>query len=181
MPKYVRWREAGATYFFTVCTYGRRSILTSDRGRTFLHDAFALVRAKRPFTTLASVLLPDHLHVIWTLPRGDDDFPIRWAQIKERFTRLWLAAGGPEKRATTAQRRARQRGVWQPRYWEHRLRDDRDYIQHRDYIHFNPVKHGYVRSPEEWKWSSVHAHLARGELGPDWWSDVRLQLPELWE
>ncbi len=184
MPTYVRWRERGAAYFFTVVTAGRRPILTSTAARGWLHAAIEATREERPFAMPATVLLPDHWHCIWRLPNDDDDFPTRWRLIKTRFTRAylaWCARGGNgagEVRLTTDQRRQGRRGVWQARYWEHRLRDEDDYVQHRDYIHLNPVKHGYVRTPEEWAWSSVHEHLRRGELAPDWASSTRIHLPD---
>jgi len=181
MPTYIRWRETGATYFFTLVTYQRRAILTGPVTRDLLRVAFDHVRAKRPFKMPACVLLPDHLHCIWALPPDDDDFPVRWRQIKEAFTRAYLAAGGREARPTVNQRQQGRRGVWQPRYWEHRIRDEREYVQYRDYIHMNPVKHGHTRTPEEWPWSTVHAHLQRGELAPDWWNTVRLVLPDIGE
>jgi putative transposase len=179
MPNYIRWREGGATYSFTVVTYRRRPLLASDAARAALRLSFELAREQWPFEMLASVLLPDHLHCIWRMPPNDDDFSLRWSKIKERFTRALLAAGAEELRMTTAQRKERRRGIWQPRFWEHRVRDERDYEQHRDYIHFNPVKHGYVRTPEEWPWSTVHAQLRSGELAPDWWNRVDLVLPEV--
>ncbi|TWT45909.1 hypothetical protein RAS1_23450 [Phycisphaerae bacterium RAS1] len=178
MPNYVRWRERGAAYFFTVVAAGRRPILTSDQSRRFLREAIDATRAKWPFDMPACVLLPDHLHCIWQLPTDDDDFPLRWRLIKSRFTTAFLSAGGIETGQTADHKRQRRRGVFQARYWEHRLRDEADYIMHRDYIHMNPVKHGYVRTPEEWPWSTVHEHLRRGELAPDWWTTVRIQLPE---
>jgi len=112
----------------------------------------------------ACVLLPDHLHCIWSLPEGDDDFPARWASIKRFFTHHYLAGGGTELPVTESRDRQRGRGVWQPRYWEHRIRDEDDWFRLRDYIHLNPVKHGYVVRPEDWPWSSLHRHIRLGWL-----------------
>ncbi len=178
MPNYVRWREPGAMYFFTVVTAQRRPLFADQGSRTLLRSAFAATRAERPFQMPASVLLPDHWHCIWQLPQGDDDFPLRWRLIKSRFTRGYLAGGGSELGVTADHRRQHRRGVWQPRYWEHRIRDEDDYRRHRDYIHMNPVKHGLVRSPEDWPWSTVHEHLRRGELAPDWHNTVQIRLPD---
>jgi putative transposase len=97
-----------------------------------------------PFTTVAIVLLPDHLHVMWTLPVGDADYPRRWRAIKARFTSEWLGSGGQELRVTRGYQRQRRRGVWQPRFMEHTIRDEQDLHNHVDYLHYNPVKHGYV-------------------------------------
>ena len=178
MPNYLRWRERGATYFFTVVTYARRHILSGAAERRALSEAMACVRRSLPFDMPACVLLPDHLHCIWMMPEGDDDFPRRWRQIKERFTRTYLTEGGVDTAATSNQQAQGRRGVWQPRYWEHRIRDERDYLRHRDYIHLNPVKHGYVAAPEEWPWSSFHRHVALGWLDPHWPGSSPVDVPD---
>ncbi len=179
MPNYVRWREFGATYFFTVNAYRHRRLLTGPLPRRLLSESMAWVRTKLPFDMLACVLLPNHLHCIWTLPPGDDDFPRRWRQIKERFTRSYLRSGGRDWDVTEQQRRQGRRGVWQPRYWEHRIRDEGDYLRHRDYIHFNPVRHGYVENPEDWPWSSFHRHVRLGWLDPNWPGATPPELPDV--
>ncbi len=179
MPRYVRWREKGATYFFTVVTHGRRRILTGRMTRGMLRRAFASVRRRLPFDLLAYVLLPDHLHCIWMLPDDDDDFPTRWRQIKTVFTRAYLASGGSDSAVTRRSRTEGRRGVWQPRYWEHRISDEEDYVRHRDYIHLNPVRHGYVERPEDWPWSSFHRHVRLGTLDPQWPGLSPVELPEI--
>lgn len=98
----------------------------------------------------ACVLLPDHLHCLWTLPEGDDDLPVRWANTKRRFTQEYLARGGVALPVSNNRQRHQERGVWQPRYWEHRIRYEQEHYAYRDYIHLNPVKHGYVRDPLDW-------------------------------
>jgi len=129
----------------------------------------------------ACVLLPDHLHCVWTLPDGDDDFPRRWRQIKERFTRGFLSQGGREMPISDQQGAQGRRGVWQPRYWEHRIRDEADFLRHRDYIHLNPVKHGLVREPRDWPWCSCHRYVALGWLDADWPGSRPVELPEVAE
>jgi putative transposase len=121
-----------------------------------------------PFETVAIVLLPDHLHAIWTLPPGDDKYPDRWKAIKAGFSSRWLKAGGAEQAITPGYRRQRRRGVWQPRFIEHTIRDETDLHNHADYLHYNPVKHGYVRSPRDWPWSSFHRYVQSGDYEPDW-------------
>jgi len=116
----------------------------------------------------AIVLLPDHLHMLWRMPEGDADYSTRIAATKKRFTRSYLAAGGAEAPVRPGQRRHRLRGVWQPRFWEHTIRDARDYHRHLDYIHLNPVKHGLVASPREWPHSSFHRYVEMGWYEPDW-------------
>ena len=181
MPSYVRWREVGATYFFTVVTYKRRHIFSDEVARRILREAFAFVGRRLPFEMPACVLLPDHLHCVWVLADGDDDFPRRWRQIKERFTRGFVETGGVALGVTDQQRAQGRVGIWQPRYYEHRIRGERDYLQHRDYIHLNPVKHGYVNAPEDRQWSSFHRHVALGWLDPHWPGSSAVALPDVRE
>ena len=158
MPNYVRWRETGATYFFTVVTYHRRPLFTEARARNALRRALVEVRRSQPFEMLAAVLLPDHLHCIWQLPDGDSEFSLRWANIKRQTTQLYLSAGGREWKVNQSQAAREERGVWQARFWEHRIRNEQEMWAYRDYIHLNPVKHGYAADPSAWAWSSVHRH-----------------------
>jgi putative transposase len=117
-----------------------------------LRSSFRDTRARHPFTIDAIVVLPDHLHAIWTLPEGDADYATRWRQIKSAFSRAL-----PHDEAISSSRlRKGERGVWQRRYWEHTLRDQDDFAAHVDYIHFNPVKHGHAPEPDEWPYSSIH-------------------------
>jgi putative transposase len=178
MPNYLRWRETGATYFFTVVTCRRRPLFLEPRARDALRKSLVEVRRRWPFKMFAAVLLPDHLHCIWTLPPSDDHFPIRWANVKRHTTQRYLAAGGHERCVTDSQSRHRERGIWQTRYWEHRVRDERELLALRDYIHLNPVKHGHTHDPLAWPWSSVHRHLAAGWLEPDWtgWTPIQASI-----
>jgi putative transposase len=112
----------------------------------------------------AIVILPDHLHAVWTLPDGDRDFALRWRLIKAAFSR-GLSAG---ERISASRARKAERGIWQRRYWEHTLRDDDDLARHIDYIHFNPVKHGHVARVVDWPHSSFHRMVERGVYPADW-------------
>ncbi len=168
MPNYVRWREDGASYFFTVVTHRRRRVFNDPLARRILGRAFVEVRRRWPFEMFACVLLPDHLHCIWTLPAGDDDFPKRWSSIKRLFTKAYVESGGEVALVTASRAKRREQGVWQPRYWEHRIRDETDWYQHRDYIHLNPVKHSLVDDPRDWPWSSIHRHVLLGWPHPNW-------------
>src|SRR5215211_3224537 len=137
MTNYRRSFVPGGSYFFTVNLCDRRSRLLIERIGA-LRSAFRDVRTCHPFSIDAIVVLPDHLHAIWTLPDGDADFPLRWRLIKSTFSRSL-----PQGEQVSASRREKgERGIWQRRYWEHVLRDDADYAAYMDYIHFNPVKHG---------------------------------------
>ena len=96
------------------------------------------------------VLLPDHLHAIWTLPTGESNYPLRWAWIKKEFTKGWLAAGGAEQPVSASKIRNGRRGIWQRRFWEHTISDEADFEAHVEYVHFNAVRHGLVDCPHDW-------------------------------
>ncbi|MEZ6068209.1 MAG: transposase [Planctomycetaceae bacterium] len=167
MSRYRRNRE-GSIYFFTVVTHRRRPILTTDLGRRCLRDAIRAVRVDRPFLMLGVVLLPDHLHAIWELPRGDGDYSTRWRRIKSLFTNDWLAAGGTSIGVTRSRAAQGERGVWQRRFYEHTCRDDDDLKRCLDYLHVNPLKHGLVSRVIDWPWSSFHRYVRLGEYTPEW-------------
>ncbi len=166
MSNYRRWRVSGGSYFFTVNLLNRKQTLLVDQIEA-LRNAFRIIRSNHPFHIDAIVVLPDHLHCIWTLPKGDDRFSIRWQLIKTTFSR---AIPMIELRSKSRRSR-RERGIWQRRYWEHVIRDENDYIKHIDYIHFNPVKHGLVARPFDWPYSSLHTFIQRGILNEDWGND----------
>lgn len=168
MSKYRRNYIPGATYFFTVATANRRPIFQSSVAVKLLAEVVAEAIENRPFDRVAGVVLPDHLHAIWTLPAGDSDYSTRWAAIKANFTRRWLEQGGREVQVSSSQQQKRERGVWQPRFMEHTIRDEDDFARHVDYIHWNPVKHGYVKRPIDWPWSSLHRYVREGILPADW-------------
>jgi putative transposase len=170
MSDYRRWFVAGGTYFFTVVTYNRYPLFRDSLARELLRNAFRNVLVEHPFQLTAMVLLWDHLHCLWTLPPGDEAYPARWKAIKDGFTTTWFAAGGHEEPVTPSQRARGHRGVWQRRYHEHVVRDDSDLETRFDYIHFNPVKHGYVTHPAEWPWSSFHRHVISKHYPADWGS-----------
>ena len=170
MPTYRRWRVAGGTYFFTLTTAGRRKILTTERARLLLRSSINRQRAKRPFQVIAFVLLPDHLHTVWQLPAGDDDYSTRWSGIKEDFTRHYLQTGGAEAWTSASRRQKRERGVWQRRFWEHTCRDEDDLKRLVDYIHWNPCKHRLVTRIRDYPWSSFHRFVREGEYDEDWGS-----------
>ncbi|HJU07260.1 MAG TPA: transposase [Rhodanobacteraceae bacterium] len=170
MPRYVRSFVPGGTFFFTVVLLDRRQRLLVDRIDS-LREAFASVRTKRPFTIEAAVILPDHLHCMWTLPANDADFSSRWHAIKAAFSRAI-----PKGERLSPRRLAKgERGVWQRRFWEHTIRDEGDFERHADYIHYNPVKHGYTRRAADWPYSTFHRHARSGVYAPDWGApdDVR--------
>jgi len=164
--RYRRARVTGGTYFFTVNLAERDRTLLVDHV-DFLRSAMRQVTERHPFNVDAIVILPDHLHAIWTLPEGDCDYPVRWALIKAGFSRRI----SPNEQRNASRVSKGERGIWQRRYWEHVIRDDLDYERHVDYIHFNPVKHGHVVQASNWPYSSVHRYIAAGMLDRNWGAD----------
>ena len=167
--RYRRVRIEGGTYFFTVVMFKRRPILNDAGAVAHVMDAVATVQSAHPFEVVAHVILPDHLHMLWTLPDDDSDYPMRWRQIKSAFTRAI------EKDGIGAQGKSRiakgEQAVWQRRYWEHTIRGERDLSAHVEYIHFNPVKHGLCAAPRDWPHSSFHDWVRRGLYEASWAPD----------
>ncbi|MCA1248508.1 transposase [Massilia sp. MS-15] len=165
MPHYRR-ALAGSTYFFTVVTHRRRPILCDEPMRIALRSAIGKVRGRLPFDIDAMVLMPDHLHCIWTLPDGDTNFSLRWSQIKHHVSytcrRLYPAT------VSASRQRQRTAAIWQRRFWEHQIRDERDLERHVDYIHYNPVKHGFVQAAFAWPYSTFNRFVRNGMYAVDW-------------
>jgi putative transposase len=176
MPNYRRAKTSGASYFFTVVTYQRQPLLCFDESRAVLKKVSQEVARDYPFTVDAWVLLPDHLHCIWTLPEEDSDYPTRWALIKKDFTKNIKTTSSyiPNQ----SRKLHREGTIWQRRFWEHQIRDDIDYNNHMDYIHFNPVKHKLVASPRDWPHSTFHRLVGQGVYEEDWGCGVDIILPE---
>ena len=175
MPDYLRPKLPGASVFFTVALADRGSdVLVREIGR--LREAVREVRGERPFAIDAWVVLPDHMHAVWTLPDGDADFSTRWGAIKARFSMAMRRAGftppPPVGRVSggvnPALRRKGEVGLWQPRFWEHHIRDETDYAAHVRYCWINPVKHGLAARAVDWPYSSIHRDIARGIVEPEW-------------
>ena len=162
MVHYRRNRVAGGSYFFTVTLHDRQSCVLTEH-IDLLRTAVHATQCARPFVIDAIVILPEHLHTIWTLPPGDTDYSGRWRAIKSHFTRTLRKAGQPVSRHTNG-----EYALWQRRFWEHTLRDERDRQQHVDYIHYNPVKHGYVPAVADWPYSSFHRYVKQGLLPENW-------------
>ena len=134
-----------------------------------LRRAFRHVMAKMPFEIDAITVLPDHVHCLWSLPANDDDFSKRWMMIKRFFSINMPAVSNAR----------REKAVWQPRFWEHLIRDDEDWRKHMDYIHYNPVKHGYVQRPGDWPHSSFRRAVEKGLYEKDWGTDVSQSLLDM--
>jgi putative transposase len=172
MSHYRRADISGGTYFFTVVTYRRQPILCDEAVRQALRTAITTVRRNQPFTVNAWVLLPDHLHCIWTLPEGDNDFSGRWARIKSSVSRSLGKAYHRAEWLSSSKCKHREATLWQRRFWEHLIRDEQDLQRHMDYLHYNPVKHGLVSHVSDWPYSTFH-RLAAEEIYPaDWAGDM---------
>ena len=168
MPNYRRAHQ-GPTFFFTVVTHRRQPLLCEPSVRQILRTVTLELRAQRPFEIDAWVLLPDHMHCIWTLPEGDLDYSARWGWLKKEVTkriRMRPAIAGSARPSP-----------WQKRFWEHRIRDTADYANHCDYIHFNPVRHRLVRQVSEWPWSTFHRFVSRG-IYADTWGNGDVMIPD---
>jgi len=147
--KYQRLLIPGGTFFFTVVTHRREKIFKNPQYIDLFRDTCRKIQSNHPFIIDAAVILPDHTHMIWTLPENDADYPMRWRLIKAEFTIEYRKITGAGQ-------------VWQNRYWEHFLRDDQDLANHIEYIHYNPVKHGWAEKPEDWQISSIHKFIRDG-------------------
>jgi putative transposase len=173
MPNYRRvWIEGGC-YFFTATLNRRQNTVSLVQYIELLRGAVQRVRSKHPFSIDACVVLPDHVHAIWTLPAGDKDFSTRWRLIKMAFTRgLPPLEGLPPSRISRG-----ERGAWQQRFWEHAIRSEADYAAHMDYIHANPVKHGLAAEPAGWPHSTFRSAVARGLYPASWLGEHADDLP----
>ena len=163
MVNYRRCRIAGGCFFFTVALTNRRTSLLT-RHICILREAFRSVMNAHPFFIDAIVVLPDHLHCILSLPQNDDDYSMRWRQVKSAFSRQLPT----QEHRSRSRIQKNERGIWQRRFWEHAIRNEQDYIHHINYIHYNPVKHGYVQCVADWEFSSFHRFVARGVYPVDW-------------
>jgi putative transposase len=167
MTDYRRNFVAGGSFFFTVNLAERRQRLLTEHIDA-LRIAFRETRWHHPFTIEAMVVLPDHLHTVWTLPAGDASFAKRWRLIKSAFSRN-IPTG---ERISDSRAAKGERGIWQRRYWEHTIRDANDFTRHIDYIHINPVKHRLVPRIRDWPYSSFHRMVKLGVYPEDWAGDV---------
>ncbi|NOT56929.1 MAG: transposase [Deltaproteobacteria bacterium] len=158
MSDYRRLYIPGGSYFFTVVTHERQRLFGSEQRVKELRQAFRYVKTRRPFTIVAAVVLPDHLHCVWQLPDDDCDFSTRWQMIKTAFSR----------RIPSPVRKGGAKTVWQPRFWEHAIRDEEDFRRHLDYIHYNPVKHGLVAAPVAWPYSSFRKFVGMHWYDVEW-------------
>jgi len=168
MPNYRRARASGGTFFFTVVTYRRRPILDRPASRQALREIIDDVRQRHLFSVDAWVLLPEHLHCIWTLPKGSSDFSLRWGLIKSGFSKRTRALFQVKEWMNDSKLKHRESTVWQRRFWEHQIRSKDAYQAYTDYVHYNPVKYGYVKRVLDWPYSTFHRYVELG-IYPEHW------------
>jgi len=173
MSQYRRLKYPGATYFFTVVTYQRKKLFHLPEAREMLRNAIQSTRAERPFTIDAWVLMPEHLHTIWQMPDDDNDFSARWAMIKSRFSKQAKLVIPSDEPQSNSRNKRNECQYWQRRFWEHMIRDDKEYEIYMDYTHYNPVKHGYVNQVKDWPYSTFH-RCVKQNLYPENWGSVEI-------
>jgi putative transposase len=173
MPQYHRYYQKGGSYFFTVVTHQRQKILLNEDIRMALRDSINEVRETMPFTVEAWVLLPDHLHCIWTLPTGDDNYSLRWLLIKRGVSKRCTSYFDPKKQSTSRKSR-HESTLWQRRFWEHHVRDEQDFERCMNYVHINPVQHGYVKQVYDYPYSTFHRYVKLGTYERSWGSGVEV-------
>lgn len=164
MTDYRRIYAPGSTWFFTVNLLERQNNNLLVEKIDLLRNAFSYVKKRKSFTINAVVIMPDHLHCVWTLPDNDTDYSSRWSLLKSYFSRSI-----PKNEHINKNRiKRRERGIWQRRFWAHWIVDQNDFNQHIEYIHWNPVKHGYVARVIEWQYSSFHRYVEQGIYPANW-------------
>ncbi len=168
MPNHRRANVAGGTYFFTVVTYRRQTFLCNENVRDALRNGIRTTQITYPFKIDAWVLLPDHLHCIWTRPQGDASFGIRWAMIKRFVSKQCSPELHRDDWMNGSKQRRKESTIWQRRFWEHLIRDEKDFEKHVDNIHYNPVKHNLVSRACDWPYSTFHRYIRKGVYSKDW-------------
>lgn len=168
MPEYRRLRLNGSCIFITLVTFNRACILVEPKALQLLRHVWKKVEKRLPFLTNAVCILLDHIHMLITLPENDSDYSTRVREIKRLFTRYYKNSMEVTAPRSASRIQKREATVWQRRFWEHTIRDEQDFENHFDYIHFNPVKHGYVMCVGDWEWSSFHRYVKLGVYETDW-------------
>jgi putative transposase len=168
MPDYRRFCVPGATVFLTIVTYQRAPLFTRDANVELLRTAMRQVMEDQPFEIPAAVVLPDLVHFLWTMPPNDSNYSRRVGRMKVHFSRSFRDAGHLLGEIPVSRRRHREADVWQRRFWEHTILNERDFEQHLHYIHYNPVKHGYATCPHRWPFSSFERWVRSGLYDERW-------------
>jgi len=168
MPEYRRFLQKGGIVFLTIVTYNRQNIFAKDQNINILRKSVAKIKAEMPFTILGAVILPNHLHFLWQLPLNDDNYSKRVGKIKVDFTKKIGQKNIPSEIISASRQKHREKNIWQRRFWEHTIKDELDFQQHLDYIHYNPVKHGFVSCPHFWRYSSFSMWVEKKFYDREW-------------
>ncbi|MEL6581019.1 MAG: transposase [Cyanobacteria bacterium J06621_12] len=168
MSDYRRMYIPGGIYFLTLVTYLRRPLFEKPGSINLLRAATAKIKAEKPFEIVAAAILPDHIHFLWQLPFNDSNYSQRISRLKVIFTRAYQKQNDSYDHISASRLKHRESNVWQRRFWEHVIRDEADFQQHLDYIHYNPVKHGLVSCPHLWSYSSFYKWVRRDQYTQDW-------------
>ena len=171
MSNYIRSKTYGGTYFFTVVSHQRRAVLCDDSVRTALRQSIFMVRQRFPFEILAWVLMPDHMHCIWRLPENDNDFGKRWSMIKRLTSKACPQYHLSHEEMSISKTQRKDLGIWQRRFYEHEIRNELEFNQILDYIHYNPVKHRLVKNAKDWEFSTFHRYVKQGFYPLNWVSE----------
>lgn len=158
----------GCIYFFTLVTYNRIWIFNNDEDVQILKSAISQIKKEDPFELNAIVILPEHLHLIMQLNNDDSNYSRKIANIKRIFGKMYQTRYTMRPVLPDSAVKRNELGIWQRRFWEHRIRDSKDYDAHANYIHYNPVKHKLVKSVADWKWSSYFSFLKAGFYDKEW-------------
>lgn len=152
-----RYYVPGAAVFITQVVQYREPVFRNPEYIVLLREILHNVKVLHPFLMLGYVFLPDHFH--WIIqPAGEGNFSDIMRSFKMNFTKEYKKLIGLSP--------SQSMKFWQKRFWDHVIRDDRDFENHLHYIHFNPVKHGYVKDPRDWKDSSYIEWETRGLYPP---------------
>jgi putative transposase len=168
MPEYRRSNIPGGSVFLTIVTYEQEKLFLIPENIDNLREACSIIMREKLFTIDAAVILPEHIHFLWTLPPDDRDYSYRVGRMKVLFTRALRGANNLPDDVCESRRKHRESDVWQRRFYEHTIRDELDFQKHLDYLHFNPVKHGLAKCVHDWEYSSFHRGVRRGEYDVKW-------------
>jgi putative transposase len=150
-----RWYVPNAIYFITAVTRGRQRLFADGANVELLHATMHRAKEYHPFIMRAYVFLPDHFHLLIFVPETTDISKLAQS-IQRNFTRNYKKARDINEPVH----------LWQRGFWDHVIRDERDFANHFHYIHYNPVKHGYVNKPEAYTHTSFHEYVKHGWYEP---------------
>lgn len=168
MSQYRRFYQKGGIVFLTIVTDNRQPIFNNPRNVDLLRKATATVKSEMPFHILGAVILPDHIHFLWQLPPDNADYSKRVGRLKALFTKLFKVENNLIQENSESRKKHRENNIWQRRFWEHTIKDEKDFEQHLDYIHYNPVKHNLVSCPHLWQYSSFNLWVKKNVYHQDW-------------